>query len=118
VLGPSYVRAAVTGAEMSAAAGHVFGVMMPGRAQMPDARASMALRTELLLRFLKHHFIFVERSEIPDGEDLPIFGVFAAGIMDDNDNELGGPIAGPELLAEIQSAVDEIVRAAKLHAIN
>jgi hypothetical protein len=38
--------------------------------------------------------------------------------MDDNDNELGGPIAGPELVAEIQSAVDEIVRAAKVRSIH
>jgi hypothetical protein len=103
---------------MSAAAGHVFGVMMPDQAEMPDAHASTALRTELLLRFLEHHFIFVERSEIPDGDDLPAFRVFAAGIMDDNDNELGGPMAGPELVAEIQSAVDEIVRVAKLRSVN
>jgi len=105
-------------AEVSAVAGHIFGIMMPDQDEAPDARASLALRTELVVRFPAHQFIFVERSEIPDGDDLPVFRVFAAGIMDDNDNELGGPIAGPELVAEIQSAVDEIVRAAKLHAIN
>jgi hypothetical protein len=118
MLGPSYIRAAATATEMSAAASHIFGVMMPDHAEMPDARASRALRTELVLRFREHHFVFVERSEIPDGDDLPVFRVFAAGIMDDNDNELGGPIAGPELVAEIQSAVDEIVRAAKVRSIH
>jgi hypothetical protein len=33
-------------------------------------------------------------------------------------SELCGPIAGPDLAAEMQSAVDEIIRTAKLRSIN
>jgi hypothetical protein len=103
---------------MSAVAGHIFGIVMPDEDETPDARAFTALRTELLARFPEHHFVFIERSEMPDEDDLRVFRVFAAGIMDDIDNEVSGPMAGPELVAEMQSAVDEIVRAARLRSIN
>jgi hypothetical protein len=100
---------------------YVFGIVVSASDDSLVGRASAALRLQLPELFPEHGFEFVPQEELtevqPTAREELLFRVLATEVHNE-DEELIAECAGPELVGEIQAAVDKIVAAAKRRNAN